>query len=62
MFVNPNAKSIESQSSNPDYTKNESRNYNATSVADLAGQPLKKGNAVRTLDLAIKYANASSAR
>jgi hypothetical protein len=60
VFVNPNAKNIESLSGNPDYTKNESRNYNSNSVADLAGQPPEEpGNAVRTLDLAIKYANAS---
>ena len=53
------AVAISSPSGNPDYTKNESRNYNAISVADLAGQPQEEpGNAVPTA-LAVAYANSS---
>ena len=60
VFVNPKAVAISSPSGNPDYTKNESRNYNAISVADLAGQPPEEpGNAVPTLALAVAYANSS---
>ena len=60
VFVNPKAVRISSASGNPDYTKNESRNWNSTSVADLAGQPPEEpGNAVPTLALAVAYANST---
>lgn len=60
IFVNPKAGPIMSDSGNPNFQDNESRNWNATTVADLAGKPPEQpANAVPTLSLAVAYANAT---
>ena len=58
VFVNPRA--VAPAGTVPDSTANESRNYNVSDIATLLGQPpTTPENAVTTLALAVKYADAT---
>ena len=58
IFVNPRA--VAPSGTVPDSTANESRNYNVTAISTLLGQPpTTPENAVTTLALAVKYADAT---